>query len=896
MAGRMPRRAQKSMLAPEQLTALYDKLSLSAAARSVVEQIRSSPPSRNVQGGRGNVCVRYPSVKMGLTIQAESHTLELPAIYRKEYEDNVLEFYDQPPRIILRWQGRGGRKTGTWHTPDFFVICRDGMWWEEWKYEDELERLAKQQPHRYARDADGRWRCPPGEEYANQYQLGYRVRTSAEIDLVLHQNLVFLEDYLSERSPAPDPEEVARIVRLFRGQSFLMLSDLLQQAGDTGPDLIYAMIARHILICNLDDETLTSCEHVRVFRDVHAATAHRAFKSRQTTHEVVNLEIVFETGTALAWDGKDWEVVNTGVNEVSLKNEDGKVATLSRGDFERCIAEGRIQPIRSIAIRENPADALLRGASKQDLQEANRRSALIEPYLAGQKVQGGDVSARTLFSYLAAYRSAEQTYGNGYVGLLPQHKRKGRRGERLPASVLDLINEVAETKYEDLRSSTPWAVYGKFLELAEQRGIPTTSFKTFLARIRARPRAAQVRKREGDRAAYQVEEFFWLLEQSTPRHGSRPFEIAHIDHTQLEIELVASKSGLNLGRPWLTLMIDAHTRMVIAFCISFEKPSHRACMMVLRDCVRRYGRLPQFVVTDRGAEFLGAYFQTLLAAFRRSQKIRPAAQSRNGSVVERHFGVSQSQLIHNLRGNTKLMRNVRTVTKMVNPKSLAVWTLPDFIGLFDGWLRECYEASLHPALRMTPKQALEDGLRLSGYRKFTLIPYDSMFELLTCPSTRNGRAKVLPSRGIKVNYLHYWNDAFRRPGVVNKRVAVRYDPYNAGVAYAYVEGQWLTCRSEYYHVFNGRTVSEVQRASQELMRGRQVVEKSRSASAARLGQFLLKAEQTEVKSLEQLRDGEHRASHLNPPIAVAAKVDATPSIRIQRRKRKPLQHYQDAGV
>jgi putative transposase len=56
-------------------------LGLSAEARHLVATIRTSPPSRNVAGRGRNVCVRYPSRKMGHTIQAESHHVELAAIY-----------------------------------------------------------------------------------------------------------------------------------------------------------------------------------------------------------------------------------------------------------------------------------------------------------------------------------------------------------------------------------------------------------------------------------------------------------------------------------------------------------------------------------------------------------------------------------------------------------------------------------------------------------------------------------------------------------------------------------------------------------------------------------------------------------------------------------------------
>ncbi|MEA5517195.1 Mu transposase C-terminal domain-containing protein [Nodularia sp. UHCC 0506] len=52
-----------------------------------------------------------------------------------------------------------------------------------------------------------------------------------------------------------------------------------------------------------------------------------------------------------------------------------------------------------------------------------------------------------------------------------------------------------------------------------------------------------------------------------------------------------------------------------------------------------------------------------------------------------------------------------------------------------------------------------------------------------------------PGQGIKVNYLYYWNDAFRNPAVEKTEVPMRYDTFDMGVAYAYLEGSWVKCIS-----------------------------------------------------------------------------------------------------
>jgi len=180
------------MLAAHELARLCERLGLSAEASAIIDSIRSSPPARRVRSAAGNVSARYPSRKMGVTIQAESHRVELAAVYEYEHDPQTLEFYDQPPSIKLVYEAKKGRQLGVWHTPDYFVIRSDGAGWEEWKSEAGLERLAETMPNRYRRDEFGHWTCPPGMRFTEQFGLYYRLRSSAEIDWVLQRNLRFL--------------------------------------------------------------------------------------------------------------------------------------------------------------------------------------------------------------------------------------------------------------------------------------------------------------------------------------------------------------------------------------------------------------------------------------------------------------------------------------------------------------------------------------------------------------------------------------------------------------------------------------------------------------------------------------------------------------------------------
>ena len=69
------------------------RLALAETTQSAIAEVRSRNPTRRVGGGRDNVSGRYPSRKMGLTIQFESHRVELPLVYEMEHDPAVLEYY-----------------------------------------------------------------------------------------------------------------------------------------------------------------------------------------------------------------------------------------------------------------------------------------------------------------------------------------------------------------------------------------------------------------------------------------------------------------------------------------------------------------------------------------------------------------------------------------------------------------------------------------------------------------------------------------------------------------------------------------------------------------------------------------------------------------------------------
>jgi transposase InsO family protein len=382
-------------------------------------------------------------------------------------------------------------------------------------------------------------------------------------------------------------------------------------------------------------------------------------------------------------------------------------------------------------------------AEQLGLYYRNRKYQIIEPLLKGNKLQNKILPARTVRRWKTKFRAAQQKYNCGYIGLLDNHMAKGNRQPRILQESEEFINKIIEEQYETLKQKGKLAVYGILAKEWEKTGrtdkLP--SYATFSSRIKQRSGYQQTKKRKGARAAYEQSPFYWELKLTTPRHGDRPFEIGHIDHTQLDIELVCSRTGRSLGRPWATVLIDAYSRRILAIYLTFDEPSYRSCMMLLRICVQRFSRLPETIVVDGGTEFGSTYFETLLAAFECTKKQRPAAKARFGSIIERLFGTTNTEFFQSLRGNTQITKNVRLVTKLNNPKRQAVWTLDELYEHFCAYSYEFYDCKENPALGQSPRQAFTNGLTLSGSRPQQQITYDENFKIFTLPFTPKGTAK-----------------------------------------------------------------------------------------------------------------------------------------------------------
>ncbi len=739
---------------------------------------------------------------MGCFIDTESRTVEYPAVVMYEHDDKVLEYYAQPVKLDLKWQAPSAKKPfRVQHTPDMLVIRKDGFWIEEWKEERKLQELQKKSPERIFKES-GEWRYPAVEEKFRDLGISYRIRTADEHPRTYIQNLTFLSDYLDTRWPSVDDKKLAAILAQFQDQAAIPLLHLIERGKAASSNLgeeilytsdeIYKAIADGALSFDLMGDLLSDTHRAMVYRDPKALELGLTIIDVEVIdeHPADRRDVSIDSGCQVDYDGVTYTVVRVGAKTATLQSQD----TTFDHDVSALVDKHQrgILTVHSVNAVPYKTLASFEQLTPARVEEILKRQAILDQ--ADQGIVPVGVSERTLRRYRAMVRKAGEHPVDQRIALASRVGERGYRDRRLSDRMIELVAEVARDHYNNARNMNKTTAYKFFVLACERENQTPCSMNTFNKELE---RLKSDKARMGKRLAYQNEPIVWYLQLTEPVHGVRPFQYVHLDHTQLDLQLVGSESRKNLGKPWLSLAIDAESRAILGFYVTFEAPSYRSCMMVIRDIVRRHGQMPAMLVLDNGKEFHSRALTRLCELYGCSIRYRPGGKPRYGSVMERIFGTTNTQFIHSLEGNTQLMKNPRSLTKAVLPENFAAWNLSQIHGAFEKFFFSLYGTTEHPAHGMTPEEYLRRRLEETGERQHRLVRFDDLFRIETCPPPYDRPTRVVDhQRGIKIRSLYFWNDIFRRPDLKNKEVAVRMDPWDPGTAYVLAKGQWVICVSK----------------------------------------------------------------------------------------------------
>lgn len=629
------------------------------------------------------------------------------------------------------------------------------------------------------------------------------------------------------------PERKLQILTLVREQPGSTIASIREQLGHDVMDALFALMASGEVYVDLEHQLISEQESTQVFPSRESAEA---------------LQIV--SGSNVSMRNGDSPQVN---GHRSGKSPDVETLNLAT----QLPVLGAINSMADAAETQDPVNLspevfkLITTASQKDLAEAKERLKLLNnPKLAKER----KVPDRTIRHWKNQYRRAEGVFACGFVGLLRRHNQHGNRNPRLPLQVYGIAGQVIKEVYMNPKRVTKMFAYGRFANKCQDAGLPAPSYVWFAKVIRKMRNYDVKLAREGKRAAYPLEFLDRPLSAKNDNHGQYPWHIVHIDHTLIDIELVDEATGIVLGRPWLTLMFDAYSRRILAFVMTFDVPSVNILKSLLRECLRRHSRLPSIIVHDWGREFGSEFFQTLNAIYEIQVRARPPGKPRAGTLIEREFGVLNKAFFHNLRANTQNTRNVRMLTKSINPRRLAVWSLERLHELFERFCFEVHDQRLHRGIGTTPAEAYVRGMALMGSRPSRRIEYDETFKFLTMATTPKGTARIQPGLGVKIRYFHYWNEQMRDPQWEQKEVPVRYDQDDLSVAFARIGSSWVRCVSHHDETLRNMSEKQWELAVRNLRQKRSVVERNGTITAKQIARFFESVEGEEVLRAQRMKD------------------------------------------
>ncbi|NYZ14817.1 transposase family protein [Azospirillum sp. RWY-5-1] len=419
--------------------------------------------------------------------------------------------------------------------------------------------------------------------------------------------------------------------------------------------------------------------------------------------------------------------------------ESGAIRALTEVEFEVGFAEGRILRVEDpIKALDADTKALLRadyGAVPVTMRrEAERRHAYIRAYHAAgepsrtraglgpmiDQTAGeiGDMSPpawNTLSRWLALWERA----GTGDVRiLLPKYHKRGPDCSTLHPflrdRLKDLIDEVYMNRSQNKAKHVHAALHREVVAWNGRHGpdghLACPSLRTIQRHIEALDQRDRLLKRKGRKAADAV--FKPVMKGPEP---DGIMEVVEIDHTRLDLVVLADDTKVELGRPWITAAIDRHSRCIVGFHIGFESPSTVSLMLCLRHMMtpKAYVKqqypdvrteypcwgVPDMVVNDNGPEFLGNSLKE--AALQLGFRIEwaPVDCPEFKGKIERFFRTANEEVSHRVSGTVNPSIRKPGGAEAAGPACIPFGVL---VARFHHWLLDVYHNQVHEGIGDVP--------------------------------------------------------------------------------------------------------------------------------------------------------------------------------------------------
>jgi len=390
------------------------------------------------------------------------------------------------------------------------------------------------------------------------------------------------------------------------------------------------------------------------------------------------------------------------------------------------------------------------------------------------------VGLRTVERWLVRYRA------DGLPGLVRQTREDhGRR--KLPAEAVELIEGLFLKKPRPSAA----AVHRRVLTMCKEREWPSVSYSSVYAIIRRLDPALTTLAHEGPARFRDQFELVY-------RHrASHPNAIWQADHTQLDV-LIRDASGQAI-RPWLTTVIDDHSRALAGYSVFVGAPSAFQTSLALRQAIWRKADplwtmcgIPDVLYVDHGSDFTSQHLEQVAVDLHFELVYSTIARPQGRGKIERLFGTLNTELLPELPG---YLKHGKPTTE---PK-LSLAELDRSLGTF---LVGTYNARVHREIRVAPQAAW------SGNGWLPRMP--NSLEDLDLLLISVAKTRTVHRDGIHFQGIRYMDPTLA--AYVKETVTIRYDPRDVAEIRVFHRNRFLCRAVSPEHCGQAITLKDIQAA------------------------------------------------------------------------------------
>jgi putative transposase len=264
------------------------------------------------------------------------------------------------------------------------------------------------------------------------------------------------------------------------------------------------------------------------------------------------------------------------------------------------------------------------------------------------------------------------------------------------------------------------------------------------------------------------------------RHrAERPNAIWQADHTQLDL-VILDASG-EARRPWLTTVIDDHSRVIAGYLVFIGAPSALQTSLALRQAIWRKADprwpvcgIPDVLYVDHGSDFTSQHLEHVAADLHFELVYSTVARPQGRGKIERLFGTLNTEFLPEQPGH--LVHG-----KPATPPRLSLSALDSALG---GYLIDDYNTRVHGEIGPAPRVSwLGDGW---------LPRMPESLEALDLLLIQVAKARLVHRDGIHFQGIRYLDPTLA--AYVGESVTIRYDPRDLAEVRVFHENRFL-CRA-----------------------------------------------------------------------------------------------------